>query len=74
MEPTRVVSDYILPSDKTLFPCFLHPQLPSNPIYHQLSRRECFWLLVSLIFVHIQITEITVNIMYRCRMRVPIKF
>ena len=41
------VSDYfIFPSDKTLFPCFLHHPLPSNPISHQLSRRECFYLLV----------------------------
>ena len=29
-------------SDKTLFPCFLHHQLPLNSIYHHLSRRECF--------------------------------
>ena len=41
---------YIFPSDKTLFPCFLHHQLPANLISHQLSRRECFYLLVSLIF------------------------
>ena len=41
---------YIFPSDKTLFPCFLHHQLPANPISYQLSRRECFYLLVSLIF------------------------
>ena len=31
-----------------MFPCFLHHQLPSNPISHQLSRRECFYLLVYI--------------------------
>ena len=35
-------------------PCFLafytHHQLPANPISHQLSRRECFYLLVIKYF------------------------
>ena len=30
-----------------MFLCFLHHQLPANPISHQLSRRECFYLLVE---------------------------
>ena len=46
LEMCLIQDYYIFPSDKTLFPCFLHHQLPSNPISHQLSPRECFYLLV----------------------------
>ena len=28
------------------------PPLPSNPIYHQLYHRECFYILVSLLLIH----------------------
>ena len=39
------------------------PLLPSNPIYHQLSHRECFKLLVSWIFVHMIVMQRTYSAM-----------
>ena len=44
---------------RPLFPCFL----PSNPIYHQLSHRECFYLLVLCIFVHMIVMQRTYSTM-----------
>ena len=37
----------------SLVPFLFTPPLPSNPIYHQLSQRECFLYLVPFIFFYI---------------------
>ena len=42
----RTISFFLI--IQPLFPCFFTPLLPSNPIYHQLSHRQCFYLLVAL--------------------------
>ena len=43
----------------SLVPVLFTPPLPSNPIYHQLSQRECFLYLVPFIFFTLGCLNIT---------------
>ena len=43
---------FVFPYHSTLVSLLFTPLLPSNSIYHQLSHRKCFNILVSLLFIN----------------------